>query len=79
MEEIKYFATFGSGHLKFTKLNPMSICAVLPGGTEGELRAALREEPFNNRYFTTYTISEFERMKADYGMYMLTLDEIKNS
>ena len=77
--EVTHFATFGGSQLAFTKLNPMSICAILPGGTEGELREALQQPPFDNKYCTTYPISEFERMESDFGMYMLTLDEIRNS
>ena len=78
-KKITHFATFGSSQLAFTKLYPMSICAVLPGGTEEELREVLREEPFNNRYCTTYPISQFEDMRTNFGMYQLTVEEIKNS
>ena len=78
-KEITHFATFGGSQLGFTKLNPMDIAAVLPGATEGELRAELNTHPFNNRYCTTYPISEFNRMEEEFGMRILTIDEIRNS
>jgi len=78
-KDIAHFATFGGSQLSFTKLHPMKIMAVLPGGTEEELRASLREYPFNNQYCTTYPISEMARMEDAYSMYALTVDEIRNS
>ncbi len=78
-DKFTHFATFGGGQLTFTKLNPMRIMAVLADSGEQELRAALREPPFNNKYCTTYPISELPRMIEEYDMYVLTLNEIRNS
>jgi len=78
-EEVKYFATFGSGQLEFTDLYPLAVMAVLPGGTEEELRQALREPPFNNEYCMTYPIDRAERMRTKFGMSTLTIDEIKDA
>ena len=68
------FATFGSSHLKEFHVNPMKV--ILVAEDEAELRQRLREEPFNNYYFTTYPIGQSQEMQDKYGMKEITLDEL---
>jgi len=73
---IKAFATFGSSQLVGFNINPMRVAVVIDGATEDELRARLKEEPFNNKYCTTYPERMLEDMKEKYGMVTLTVDEL---
>lgn len=68
------FATFGSGQLTDFNVNPLKI--MLIAEDESELRQRLREEPFNNRYCTTYDIKEAPRMQEQFDMYSITLSEL---
>ena len=73
-----YFATFGSGHLKGFRADPMRVLLTMGDATEAELRERLQQEPFNNEYSTTYPISEAERMAFTYNMTLIDMVDLLN-
>lgn len=73
---MKYFATFGSSQLDDFDINPMSVMVGIPKAKEMELRTRLQQEPFNNRYCTTYPILRAKRMEQEFNMKLYTLDEL---
>ena len=77
MEAYTHFATFGSDHLKDFGINPTEIMLVTDD--EQKLREILRQEPFNNQYFTTYPISYGKKMEEKYGMKFITLGDLIKS
>lgn len=73
---MKFFATFGTVHLQDFKVNSMQVMLGIEGASENMLRAVLREEPFNNAFFTTYPIKKAKKMKEEYSMKIYTLKEL---
>ena len=76
---IKYFATFGSGQLEGLELgglSPLDIGVYLKGATEEELRERLRQEPFNNRYCTSYPIERWDKMSKQFNMVLVDIEEL---
>ena len=69
-----HFATFGGSQLEGFNVHPMNVMVTMRGSTEGELRQRLTEEPFDNKYCTTYPISEAARMTKDFNMKLIDID-----
>lgn len=74
--KIKYFATFGGGQLEGFKVNSMKVMVYIPDVSEYVLRAAMQEEPINNKYCTTYPIDRAAEMERLYSMYLITYDDL---
>jgi len=73
-----HFATFGSGQLKDFRADPMRVLLTMGDATRDELRQRLQQEPFNNKYSTTYPISEAERMASTYNMTLIDMEMLLN-
>ena len=77
MSRDDYFATFGSGQLQNFNIDPMSIMVFIPGATEAELRERLQQEPFDNKYCTTYPAEPYYiQMTEQYNMSSITVDDL---
>ncbi len=71
-----YFATFGSSQLLTFNVNPMKVAVYIKNATEIELRDALNQHPFYNRYCTTYPMESYQHMADDYGVVLYEMDEL---
>jgi len=74
----QWFATFGSAHLGNYRVDPMKIMVVSKvGEAHNAFRQRLMKEIGSDKFCTTYPISEAKQMEQEWGLSLMTLEELR--